>query len=540
MLKLIRKILAVIFWLGITLLFLDFTGTLMQYLGWMAKVQFLPSVLALNIGVVLLLLLATLLFGRIYCSVVCPLGVLQDFFAWIGKWKVFRKNKKAKFANKYSYSKPKTWLRVAVLVLFVVMLVAGFNAGAVLLAPYSSYGRMVASLLQPIYIDINNVLAKWAETNESYMFYEVEPRNNPAVLLVVAGVTALILFVLAFRNGRTYCNTICPVGTVLGCVARWSFLKMNVDEDRCVKCGLCEKNCKASCIKVEKGKPVAFDYSRCVACGNCQTVCGKAAIGYRRAAFGGKSINTIEAIEDIDNIEKTSHAEKADDVSRREFLAIAGTAVAAATLKAQEKTTDGGLAVIEDKQVPERKTPLTPPGSLSARNLQQHCTACQLCIANCPNHVLRPSQSLDRFMQPEMQYDKGYCRPECTRCSELCPAGAIRPITVEDKHITQIGHAVWVKKNCIPLRDEKTCGNCAKHCPVGAIQMVPVDKSLKQDPDTGEWKDADGNGLREREILKIPIVDTEKCIGCGSCENLCPARPFSAIYVEGHEIHKEV
>ena len=533
MLKLIRTILAAVFGLGITLLFLDFTGTMAQHIGWMAKVQFLPSVLALNVGVVLLLLVVTLLLGRIYCSVVCPLGVLQDVFARIGKWKMFRKNKKAKFANKYSYSKPKTWLRVTVLVLFIVMLVAGFNAGAVLLAPYSSYGRMVASLLQPLYIDINNVLAQWAEANDNFLFYEVEPRNNPVILLVIAAVTALILFVLAFRNGRTYCNTICPVGTVLGCVARWSFFKMTADEEKCIKCGLCEKNCKAACIKVEKGKPVLFDYSRCVTCGNCQTVCSKAAIGYRRAPFGK---NPIDAIENMDFKKKDTTA----DVSRRKFLAITGTAVAAATLKAQEKTTDGGLAVIEDKQVPERKTPITPPGSLSARNLQQHCTACQLCIANCPNHVLRPSQSLDRFMQPEMQYDKGYCRPECTRCSTLCPTGAIRPITKEEKPLIQIGHAVWVKKNCIPLTDEKTCGNCAKHCPVKAIQMVPVDKSMKQDPDTGEWRDADGNRVRERDILMIPVVDTEKCIGCGSCENLCPARPFSAIYVEGHDTHKEV
>ncbi|MCH5174320.1 MAG: 4Fe-4S dicluster domain-containing protein [Prevotellaceae bacterium] len=530
MLKLIRKILAVVFWLGITLLFLDFTGTLAHHIGWMAKVQFLPSVLALNIGVVLLLLFITLLFGRIYCSVICPLGVLQDFFAWIGKWKVFRKNKKAKFANKYSHSKPKTWLRVTVLVLFIVMLVAGFNAGAVLLAPYSSYGRMVATMLQPIYININNVLAQWAEANDSYQFYEVEPRNNPAVLLVVAAVTALILFVLAFRNGRTYCNTICPVGTVLGAMAKLSFFKMRVDEDKCIKCGLCENNCKASCIKVEKDKPVSFDYSRCVTCGNCQTVCSKNVISYRFRPVRATSEG---------NATSEQSANKAD-VSRRKFLAITGTAVAAATMNAQEKTTDGGLAVIEDKQVPERKTPITPPGSLSARNLQQHCTACQLCIANCPNHVLRPSQSLDRFMQPEMQYDKGYCRPECTRCSTLCPTGAIRPITKEEKPLIQIGHAVWVKKNCIPLTDEKTCGNCAKHCPVKAIQMVPVDKSMKQDPDTGEWRDADDNRVRERDILMIPVVDTEKCIGCGSCENLCPARPFSAIYVEGHDTHKEV
>ncbi|MBR1668561.1 MAG: 4Fe-4S dicluster domain-containing protein [Bacteroidaceae bacterium] len=529
MLKLIRRILAVIFWLGITWLFVDVSGIAHHQIGWMAKLQFLPSVMALNITSIVIVLVLTLLLGRIYCSIICPLGVLQDFFAWIGKWRVFRKNKKAKFANRYSYSKPKTWLRLTVLALFVIMLLAGFNAGAVLLAPYSSYGRIVSSLLQVVYIDINNLLAQWSEANDNFMFYRVEPHNNPLILVVIASVTALILFVLAFLHGRTYCNTICPVGTTLGYLAKFSLFKMRVDEDKCVKCGICSKNCKASCIQIEKGQSAAFDYTRCVTCGNCQTVCHKKAIGYRFAPFWTKVKNPTEGT-----------PKSAEDLSRRSFLSITGTAVAAATLKAQEKTTDGGLAVIEEKKVPERKTPLTPPGSLSAKNLQQHCTACQLCIANCPNQVLRPSQRLENFLQPEMQYDKGYCRPECTRCSSICPAGAIRPIDKDDKLFIQIGHAVWVKENCIPLTDGKTCGNCAKHCPAGAIQMVPADKSYKQDPDSGEWTDAEGNPLNERDILMIPVVNAEECIGCGACENLCPARPFSAIYVEGHEIHKEV
>ena len=542
MLKLIRRILAVLFCLGITWLFVDVSGMAHHQAGWMAKLQFLPSVMALNFVTIAVVLAVTLLLGRLYCSVVCPLGVMQDVFAWVGKWRLFRKNKKAKLANRYSHSKPKTWLRLTVLALFIIMLVAGFNAGAVLLAPYSAYGRIVSSLLQPAYIAINNVLAHWAEANESYQFAEVEMHHNPTLLVVIAAATALILFVLAFLHGRTYCNTICPVGTVLGYVARFSLFKMRVQEDKCVKCGLCEKNCKAACIKVEKGQPVRFDYTRCVACGDCEAVCGKKAIRLRAAAPptapGGASIvgTTVSPSGD----ERGATGAVGGAISRRSFLTLTTTAVAAAALKAQEKTTDGGLAVIEDKQVPERKTPLTPPGSLSAKNLRQHCTACQLCIANCPNRVLRPSQRLENFMQPEMQYDKGYCRPECTRCSQVCPAGAIRPIQHDDKLFIQIGHAVWVKKNCIPLTDQKTCGNCAKHCPAGAIQMVPVDKTLKQDPDTGRWMDGDGHALSDREVLKIPVVNTEECIGCGACENLCPARPFSAIYVEGHEVHKDV
>lgn len=531
MLKLTRRILAIIFWLGITFLFLDFTGTLHPYFGWMAKIQFLPSILAVDISTIILLIVLTLLVGRIYCSIICPLGVLQDFFAWIGKLSIFRKNKKAKFANKYSYSKPKTWLRLAVLALFIIMLLASINAGVILLAPYSSYGRMVASLLQPAYIEINNLLALWSEANDNYMFYQVEQHNNPTILFAVAAITAIILFILAFKNGRTYCNTICPVGTVLGYLAKFSLGKIKVEDSKCIQCGLCAQNCKAACIKVEKGKPVVIDYTRCVTCGDCETVCNKKAIGLKYAPVWEKGNKTTK-----DTSEKNTDS----DISRRSFLSITGTALATAAIKAQEKTTDGGLAEIEDKQIPERATSITPPGSLSARNLQQHCTACQLCIANCPNGVLRPSQKLETFLQPEMQYDKGYCRPECTRCTDVCPTGAIRPITKEEKTAIQIGHAVWVEKNCIPLTDGQNCGNCAKHCPTGAIQMIPADRSLKRHPEYGFWMDANGNRVSTRNMKQIPAINTEKCIGCGSCEYLCPARPFSAIYVEGHEQHREI
>lgn len=114
---------------------------------------------------------------------------------------------------------------------------------------------------------------------------------------------------------------------------------------------------------------------------------------------------------------------------------------------------DGGLALIEDKKVPDRAVPITPPGSLAARNLTAHCTGCQLCVAACPNQVLRPSGKLMTLMQPEMSYERGYCRPECTKCSEVCPTGAIRPITAAEKSATQIGHAVWIADNCVVNTD---------------------------------------------------------------------------------------
>ncbi len=529
MLKITRRLLALIFWLGITFLFLDISGVGKEWFGWMAKMQFLPNVMQLDIVMIVLLLLLTLFLGRIYCSIICPAGVLQDFFAWIAGWKIFRRNKKAKFHNRYRYSKPKTWLRLAVLLIFIIMIVAGFNAVFIILAPYSAYGRMVTALLQPLYIDANNMLAAWSEANDNYMFSVVEPNTLPSILAWVAAISALVLFILSIYGGRTYCNTICPVGTFLGYVAKFSWLKMKVNEDNCIKCGLCERNCKAACIKVEKGKPVVIDYTRCVVCGDCQQVCSKSAL---HLAPTSSNVSVAPAT--------TKTTDKSSDMSRRNFLTLTAGLLYTAAIHGQDKTTDGGLAVIEGKKIPERLTPLTPPGSLSARNMQQHCTACQLCIAKCPNNVLRPSQSLNSFLQPEMQYDKGYCRPECTTCSEVCPAGAIRPITVEEKTAVQIGHAVFVKENCVVFTDGVSCGNCAYHCPSGAIQMVPDSEGYTLNSENGRWYDADGNMVDTRNVPMIPSVNTEKCIGCGACEYLCPSRPFSAIYVEGHEVHREI
>lgn len=489
-LKTIRQILAVISIVLVTALFLDFTGTVHQWFGWMAKIQFLPAVLSLNVFVILGLVLATLIFGRLYCSVICPLGIMQDGLAWIGK-----KSKK----NRYSYSKPKNILRYVILGIMILSIIFGIGAIVALLAPYSAYGRIAQSLLSPVWQWGNNLLASWAEAHESYAFYSVDIWLRGGITLAVAVITFVALGILAWRNGRTYCNTICPVGTVLGFFSRFSILKPVIDTSKCNSCGLCARNCKAACIN---SKEHAIDYSRCVACFDCIGKCHKGAISYKMA---------VRAETDKSEV----------DSSRRDFLAVTATLATAIAVHAQEKTVDGGLAVIADKKIPTRKTKIVPPGAKSINNLTSHCTACQLCVSACPNGVLRPSTKLDSLMQPEASYERGYCRPECTKCADVCPTGAIAPITTTDKSAIQIGHAVWVKDNCVPLTDGVECGNCARHCPAGAITMVPSDSGNDASP-------------------KIPVVNIERCIGCGACENLCPARPFSAIYVEGHEVHRTI
>ena len=472
--------------IGITLLFLDFTGTLHAWLSWMAKIQFLPAVMALNVVVVAVLVVLTLVFGRIYCSVICPLGVLQDLLA--------RLNRKR---NKYSYSKELRWLRYAVLVVFIVAAVAGVGSLFQLLAPYSAFGRIATMVLQPLWMLGNNVLGFLAERADSYAFYTVDVWVKSMPVLIIAVVTLLVLVVLAWRGGRTYCNTICPVGTILSFFARFSWMKIRFVEDKCRNCSLCSRNCKAACIDY---KTHSVDYSRCVVCGNCIDSCKFGALKYEP---------------------HKSHESHQTDGSKRSFLLATALATTAAMAQKKEKLMDGGLAELEDKVAPERQTPLTPPGSLSFQNFALRCTGCQLCVSECPNNVLRPSSDLMHLMLPEMSYEHGYCRPECTRCSEVCPAGAIKLVDQPDKSSIQIGHAVFIQKNCVAVTDGVECGNCERHCPAGAIEMV----ALREDDDESPW---------------VPAVNEEACIGCGACEYVCPARPFSAIMVEGHEVHRKI
>jgi polyferredoxin len=498
MLRKLRIILAIISFITITLLFVDFSGSTLSWSNWLAKLQFFPSVIALNIVFVGILIVLTLIFGRVYCSVACPLGIFQDFISWLTSRK-----KRNRFSFHAAYKK----LRYTGLAVFILSAIGGISAIVALLEPYSAFGRMATYLLAPAYRWGNNLLAYLAEQADSYAFYSVDIWLSSVQVFAVALLTFIFLLILAWKSGRLYCNTICPVGTFLGLISNYSLLKPRINEEKCNHCGLCERNCKASCINAKTGE---IDYSRCISCFDCIERCPQSSIKFSTTA-------TLRAEENNQTTE--NKLSNNSENSRRNFLTVSALFALGSARKAFAKKFDGGLALIEGKKAPERSTDIVPPGALSIANFRKHCTGCTLCVSACPNHVLRPSSDLQSFMQPEMSYEQGYCRPECTRCSEVCPAGAIIKINTAEKSAIQIGHAVWNKDLCIVNRDKVSCNNCARHCPTGAISMVA------QDPN---------NPMS----LKIPVVDEGRCIGCGACENLCPARPYSAIHVEGHERHK--
>ena len=479
MLKKLRVILAALFWIGITLLFLDSTGVLQKWLGWMPKLQFLPAVMAVNVAVIVALVLVTLVFGRIYCSVICPLGVFQDGISFVGTL-----GKK----TPYKYRKELRWLRYGVWVAFMVLMVLGIQWAVALLAPYSAYGRMVQSLRHP------------------YL-----------TTAIVAGVTLVVIVALSLKGGRTYCNAICPVGTTLSFFSRFAMFRPVIDTQKCKKCKACEHNCKAQCISITKDEQ-KIDYSRCVDCFNCLESCKFGALEYRFA--WGKEIAGQAGNDEKGAGNDGGEASNSGGEGRRAFMAGTVMAVGAAALKGIEaraqdgKKVDGGFAEIVPKTALERETPITPPGSKSVKDFYRKCTACQLCVAKCPNNVLRPSTDLEHLMQPEMGYEKGFCRPECTACSEVCPSGAIVKIGREEKTQYHIGTARVNPDMCLSATGRSKCGKCASICPAGAIMMVETEGGFTR-----------------------PTVAEEVCIGCGACEQYCPVRPISPITVNGKEEH---
>jgi ferredoxin len=436
----------------------------------------------------LLIGLATALWGRVFCSFLCPLGTYQDIVARVAAWCRGR-------PVRVHWAAASDGVRFGVLLAVAGTAAAGLLLPLALLDPFASFGRAAAALAHPVATAGNNLTAGALETAGVYALPRVEsPGLGWPGLLAGAG-ALLLVGAMAARRGRLFCNTLCPVGTALGLVARIAPFRVRIDPSSCTHCGKCAIACKAGCIDL---KTYAVDASRCVACFDCVPLCPEGGIGPWQPRT---------------RVDPPVRLRAGVDLQRRALLGGAVTVLAAAAgpLARRVAALDrpgAGIAC---------GAPVAPPGAGGVDRLARTCVACQLCVAACPTGVLRPAwleYGASGLLRPRLDYRAAYCDYECVRCTEVCPTGALTRLAPPEKKALQLGRVRFLETLCVVVTDWTACGACAEHCPTGAVRMVP-------------WE---GD-------LTLPELDPEVCVGCGACEHACPVEPERAIRIGGHAVH---
>lgn len=504
-LKSIRIALALLFFLPITFYFIDFSNVAPQLFHALAHLQFIPALLAGMWLVVAALLILTFICGRVYCSTICPVGVMQDI---IGRLSGRGKNKNS-HKRWFKFHAAYNLLRYLLLGVVLLLAYVGVIELLLLLDPYSNFGRLASNLFRPAVIEINNLLANVLLLFDNYSLYHITIEHVTVISFGAAIIFLIVIAVMTLFRGRLFCNTLCPVGGILSIVSRFSLFKITIDASLCNTCGNCERSCKAECID-SKSKQV--DTSRCINCFNCVTTCRQNALSYRLNRYKSVCISN-------NNMPKLANKPAVDTPianSRRTFIATTSVLMASTTALAgrrlRRRQRSGACAIVSG--------PITPPGSLSIARFTDLCTACHLCVVKCPTQILRPAgleHGYDYLLKPHVVYDSAYCNYECTECSDVCPNSAIKTLTKEEKATTQVGIAHFKKHLCITYVDGTDCGACSEHCPTQAVHMVPF-----------------------RGSLRVPEVDPSICIGCGGCEYICPVRPQRAIFIVANAEHQQV
>ena len=412
-LKGLRVVLAILIFVPILLFFVDFADVLPDNLHTLLHLQIMPAILGGMAGLVVFQFVLALLFGRIYCSVICPAGVLQDIINrvfCIGK-------KKKKGVRRFSYHKPMNILRYSILGLTFVLAVFGMIELCTLLDPYSNFGRIANNLFRPVVMWVNNLLADGLARMDNYTLYHVTI-SNVTVFGVISALVALLVFILmvVFR-GRLFCNTLCPVGTLLSLISRYSFFRISFDKEACTHCGNCEHTCTAVAID---SKNLTVDTSRCVDCFNCVSSCAKGGLQYRFKPSFKKEAETARAQTDV--IQQATAPN-----SRRTFLSAGATVAVSLPIVssiAQGMEKGHGKGQHGQGKHGNKWPPIVPPGAISLERFKDVCTGCQICVTQCPSHVLRPTgleYGFDYMLKPRIAYIDSYCNYECTVCSEVCP-----------------------------------------------------------------------------------------------------------------------
>ena len=394
---------------------------LLQFNLGAAAAKLIADFSVITLSIVLINILLAFFFGRFYCSVICPFGILQDIIG-------------SMFRRKSGASKNLYYIRYGIFVLTLAAMFAGVTGVLRFLDPYSNFGNILTGFL------------------------------NIKTASILTFVPLIIIAALVLWKNRIFCTTICPVGTALGLFSKFGFNKMYISEEICKGCGQCEKECPTGAI-ISKDK--ILDNERCIRCMRCVAKCPGHGI-----LFGKKD-------------EKISFIP-----SRRNFITTGIIAAAAVAVIAKGKDVAG--AIIETF----KKRPICPPGAGSPERFAQKCTNCGLCVEHCKGKILQKPDA--EYETVHIDFSKGKCEFDCKNCSDICPTGAIKKMTLKEKQNCRIGLVKLDYEKCTK------CGLCSHICPKEALEHKP-----------GE----------------TPVYKAAKCIGCGACQNICPVNAIEIISI---------
>lgn len=435
----------------------------------------------------LIMIVLTLLLGRVFCGWACPLGTLNNMVGAL---------RKPRAAPPHAH-----WYRIKYYVLafllfsslFTLQLVGIMDPLSLLIRSFSvsvfplfNYG--VRSVFDGIYQSAPQAAVHISEQVYSLLKKTVLAFQQPHYIQsTLIGIIFFAILALNLYERRFWCKYLCPLGALLGLLSRYSLLRRSVSEG-CTECGACASVCQGNASPDTKG---GWRSTECYYCWNCDDICPHNAVSF---GFPGRK----EAA--------------AMDLGRRQVITSALTGIVSVPLLRTGPFSREGFS-----------TPrlIRPPGSLEEGEFLRRCVKCGECMKVCITNGLQPTfleAGLEGIWSPILVPRIGYCEYRCTLCGQVCPTGAIKRLPLEEKAKVKIGIAMIDKGRCLPYAHSTPCIVCEEVCPT---------------PKKAIWfeqarvKDREG---KERQ-LKQPRVDLELCIGCGICETKCPVLGRPAIYV---------